>query len=106
MAAVQQFLGAIEIGQNPVEKLGALDEAGFEAAPFGSGDQDRDGVEIPRAVHPQRVAVDVVGNAVLANALTGGLPAAGQFFRTQLGERGNVFFPIRTEFSDWDFISS
>ena len=87
MAAAQQFLRAVEVGENPVQQARALDEAGFEFAPFRRRNQQRDGIQIPRAVHAQRIAVDVVGDAVFANSLPRGLPAAGQFFGAERRHR-------------------
>ena len=80
MAAAQQLLRAVKIGQYPVQKARPLDQAGFEFAPFGGRNQERDGIQIPRAVHAQRIAVNVVGDAVFADALPRGFPAARQFF--------------------------
>jgi hypothetical protein len=42
--------------------------------PFGSGNEQWNGVEIPGPFRAERIAVYVVGDAIFADALTGGLP--------------------------------
>ncbi len=65
----QQALPAVEVGEDQVEEARALRQAGLEFSPRSGADQQRHEVELPRPVHAARVAVDVVGDAVLADGL-------------------------------------
>src|ERR1039457_6223872 len=75
----------------------ALYQARFECIPLRRRNQERDGIQIPRAVHSERIAVDIVGNAVFPNSLPGDLPAAGKFFAAQRGHRTDERIPMRTK---------
>ena len=77
IAIEKQLLRAVEVGQDGVEQTSALDQAGFQVAPFGGRDQEWDSVQTPGAIGAQRIAVDVVGNAVFTDSLAGDLPAVG-----------------------------
>ena len=73
----KQLLRTVKVGQDGVEQTSALDEAGFKVAPFRGRDEQRNGVQAPRTIGAQRIAVDIVGNAVFADSLAGDLPAVG-----------------------------
>ncbi len=93
----QQLLGAVKVGQNGVEQARALDQAGFEVAPFRGRDEQRDRIQAPRAIGAQRIAIDVVGDAVFPDSLAGDLPAMGQFLAAERGQGGDVAVPVGTK---------
>ena len=59
--------GAVAVGENLVQQRRALDQAGFERAPFVRRDDERNRVELPRTLHAARVAIDVVGDALFVD---------------------------------------
>ena len=67
VAAAQQFLGAVKVGQHAVQQVGALRNAGFNFAPLGGRQQQRQRVHFPQTVSTLRVGVDVVRDTVFAN---------------------------------------
>ena len=70
------------------EQPAALDEAALRARRLRpAAISERDRVELPRAGDAARVAVDVVGDAVLADQVLGLAPAAGQLGRAEVVER-------------------
>ena len=97
MAAAQQLLRAVKIRQNLVQQMRALYQAGFQRAPLRRRNQERDGIQTPRAVHSERIAIDIVGNAVFPNSLAGDLPTAGKFFAAERGHRSDEPIPMRTK---------
>ena len=58
------------------------------------GDQQRDRVELPRPVHAARVAVDVVGDAVLAQQAVRGIPGLLQLRALHAPEPGEEGRPM------------
>ena len=74
----EQRLRAVQVGQDPLQQAGPLDQAGSMELASAEEMSSGNGVELPGPVHAPRVAVDVVGDAVLADELTGLFPAAGQ----------------------------
>ena len=97
MAAAKQFLRAVKIRQDAVQKMRALYQAGFERSPLRRRNQEGDGIQIPGAVHAERIAVDIVSNAVFPNSLAGDLPAAGKLFAPSADIEANERVPMRTE---------
>ena len=69
--------------QDQVEEPGPLDQPGFETAPLVGRHDERDHVELPRPVDALRVAVDVVGDAVLADGAARAVAARGELLRAQ-----------------------
>ncbi len=96
-AAAKQLLGAVKVRQDVVQQTRALYQARFDLIPFRRRNQERDGIQIPRAVHSERIAVDIVGDAVFPNSLPGDPPAADQFFAAERGHRPDESIPVRTE---------
>jgi len=86
-AFADQRLGAIEVSQNAVEKLGALDDGGFDLRPFVTAENKRNGIERPGAGGAFGIAIDVVGNAVVMDEAEAFLPAFGQTFGAEVVER-------------------
>ena len=78
-AVLKKPLRAVEVGEDQFEQACPLDEAAFEMSGFGGRDEERDRIELPGAVHAARVAVDVVGDAVLADEVLGFVPAVAEF---------------------------
>src|SRR5882757_2096035 len=93
----EQFLRTVEIGKDGVEQAGALDEARFQISPLLRRNEQRNRVQAPGPVGPQRVTVNVVADAVLADALPGGLPAVGKFLPAERSQRSDVAIPMGTK---------
>ena len=93
----EQLLRAVEIGKDGVQQARALDQAGFQVAPFRGRDEQRNGIQTPRAVGSQGIAIDVVGDAVFADALARDLPAVGQFLAAERRQGSDVAVPVRTK---------
>ena len=83
IAVEKELLRTVKVGQDGVEQASALDEAGFEVAPFRWWDEERDRVQTPRAIRAQWISVNVVGNAVFPDPLASNLPTMGEFFAAQ-----------------------
>ncbi len=80
------------------ERPGALlDEPGFDASCRlqSPGEDQGDGVELPRPVHAARVAVDVVGDAVFADEVACLFPAPRQFADAEGVQPLNEGLPVR-----------
>ena len=97
IAVQEQLLRPIEIGKNDVQQARPLDEARFQIAPLRSRDQERNRVQTPRPVGSQRIAIDVVADAVFPDPLPRYLPAVGQFLRAERRQRGDVPVPVGTK---------
>ena len=69
----------------------------FQGPPLGRRDQERDRVELPGPVHPPGVAVDVVGDAVLADQVLRFLPAAADLVGAQRLEGVDERLPVRPD---------
>jgi hypothetical protein len=85
-AARQQFLGAVEIGKHQVQQRRALNQRRLDGAPFLGRDHQRQRIELPGPVQPLIAAIDVVGDAVLADQPQAEIPAAADFFVRQTGQ--------------------
>src|SRR5208283_6078499 len=96
-AAAEQLLRAVKIRKDIVQETRALYQARLEFIPFRRRNQERDGIQTPRAVHSKRIAVDIVRNTVFPNSLSGDLPAAGKFFAAERGHRTDERIPVRTK---------
>ena len=82
-ARADEFLRAVAVGENAVQQRRALDQAGFERAPFVRRDDERNRVELPRAFHAARVAINIVGDALFVDEPSAGVRAAIQFRRPE-----------------------
>ena len=65
------------------QQLGALNDSRFDIAPFVGRNQERDNIDFPGTICAERIAVNVVGDAVLADAALGTRPAPSQLFRAR-----------------------
>ena len=66
-AVLQDFLRPVEIGQQPVEQAGTLGQAGLDLAPFRRRHDRGQGIERPGPGQALRIAIDIIGDAVLAD---------------------------------------
>ena len=64
----EEFLRPVNIAEEEAEKFGPLDDAFFDEAPLVGRDEQRDEVDFPRTADALGIAIDVVGDAVLADA--------------------------------------
>jgi hypothetical protein len=62
---------AVQVAHQFFEEPAALNQPLLEQSGVGRGNQMRNGVELPGAVHPPRITVDVVGNPAIANLALG-----------------------------------
>src|ERR1700753_2923739 len=83
IAVQQKLLRTIEVSQNGIEQTCTLNEPGFEIITLFRGNEQWNGIQAPGAIHPERIAVHVVTNAVVPDAAAGNLPAMSQFLVTQ-----------------------
>jgi hypothetical protein len=75
----KKLLPSVKILQDATEQPGALNDAGFEESPFIRRNQEWNHVDFPGPVCSERIAVNVIGDAVLANSAFSALPAPFQF---------------------------
>lgn len=76
VALADQILRAIAIVEDGVEEGGALGDGLIEKLPLVFGEDEGKRIEGPEALGPAGIAVDVVGDSVVADDLLGGVPAA------------------------------
>jgi hypothetical protein len=86
-ALLDQRARTVEIEQHGVQEFGALDQAAFELGPFLAADQQRQRIELPRPRHAVGIAVDVVGDAVVAHQPARLLPAPVDALRAEFAQR-------------------
>ena len=95
VATCHQGLRPVEILEDQTQQLGALNDAGFDVAPFVRRNQHRNDIDFPRPICPERIAVDVVCDAVLANAAFGTAPALSQLLGADCPKRLHQVCPVR-----------
>ena len=98
-ARTDEFLRAVAVGENFVQQRGALDQTGFERAPFVRRDDERNRVELPRTFHAARVAIDVVGDALLVDEPLAGVRAPRQFRRAEFLQFAEQLRVVRKHFA-------
>ena len=96
-ARTNEFLLAVAIRQDAIEQRRALDQPGFERPPLPGRDQKRQRVKFPGPLHSARVAINVVGDPLLAHEPLAGVPAAQAFRRAELFQRAHQFRKVRTQ---------
>ena len=94
-ARADEFLRAVAVRQNLVQQRRALDQAGFERAPFVRRHDERNRVELPGPFHAARVAIDIVGDALLMDKPLAGVPTLLEFCRAQALQRADQFRIVR-----------
>ena len=96
LAARKQSLFSVQIGEHSVEQARALANTGLDFLPLVGVDQQRQWIELPRAVGSARVGVDIVVDAALgtksSNLVSAPRRGAARFAGDQLGE----LFPLRS----------
>ena len=95
----EQALRAVEVVEDRLQKPRPLHQPRFKVRILRCGDQERDGVECPRPGDAARVAVDVVGDAVLADQLAGLVPAARHLAQAEPVECVDEPLPRRPHFA-------
>src|ERR1039458_1115381 len=79
VAMRHQVLRPVEILEEQIEQLGALNDARFDEAPLVRRNQQRNDIDLPGPACPEWIAVNVVRDPVLANAPLSTGPASSQF---------------------------
>src|SRR5580692_8695412 len=79
VALRHQVLRSVNIFKKQTEQLCALNNSCFDIAPLVCRYQEWDNIDLPGAAGSERVAVDVIGDSVFANATLGANPASSQF---------------------------
>ena len=82
-SAAQQLLPSVQIEQDQVEQPRALRQSFLEVTPVRRRDQERHHVELPGPIHALGVAVDVVGDAVLADGAARVVAARRELVRAE-----------------------
>src|ERR1700733_3284556 len=75
--------------------MGSLNDACFDVAPFVRRNQKRNDIDFPRPICPERITINVVRDAVLANPALGTAPASSQFLGADCPERLHKVCPVR-----------
>lgn len=80
----------VEVGEEQVQRLDALDAAGLDVRPLRRGNAARDGVEGDQALGALLVAVQSEGDAGAVEQQVGFTPALQQLlFRVSASQRAN-----------------
>ncbi len=80
-AAFENLLRAIDIGEEHIQRLDALEEAGFEPLPFGAADNARHDIEGDQPLRRVFAAIDGEGNANSSEQKFCLRAAGGKMFR-------------------------
>ena len=88
---------AVEIRQKPIEQCCPLLKRARNLLPFGFGNQQRDQVQIPRAIQAVGIPVNVMSDAVFTDQPAGEFAAAQEFFRAQIIHLADEHAPVRAE---------
>ena len=87
-------LRPVDVGQQRVEKLRALDRARLDDAPFLRRDQQRQHVERPETFGALRIVIDRIGDVVLAKEPARLLEAFGHLARIERRQAGEQRLPV------------
>ena len=93
-----QVLRAVAVHKDFVQQRRALDQSGFERAPFFRCDDKRNGIKLPRTFHPARIAIDIVSDALFVNESLTSFVAAQQLRWAELIQRCEQAGVVRTDF--------
>ena len=86
---------AVGVGEDGFEKLGALDEPGFQIFPFGRLDDQRHMAERPRPLDAGGILIDAIENAGAAQIAVGGGEAAIDLVGAERRQHGEERLPVR-----------
>ena len=95
----EQGLRAVKIFKNALSKAARWMMPFFDVAPFLCRNQKGKHIDLPGPIGALRIAVDVVGDSVLADAALRACPSAGQFGGTDLFKRVQKLRPMWTVLS-------
>ena len=85
---------AISVGENALQQLGPLNDAAYDLAPLGFGDQQRHSADRPDPL--VLLAGDPVGKPTASDSPIGGRESLSHFVRLERGESGKQATPMRT----------
>ena len=92
--ARQQVLRAIKILQQTTQQPRTLSHSSLDEPPLFRFNQQRHNVRLPGSIRPQRIAINVVGNPILANAPFSQRPTPRQFRRPYRSQRPDQRRPV------------
>ena len=95
VARAEQRLLAIDVGGDAIEQAGALHQPRLQPAPVLGRDGERRDVEFPRPRRLAGIAVDVVGDAVVADHAQRGRFQPLQFLAAQRRQALDQLPPMR-----------
>ena len=91
----QQLLSAVDVLQNALQQLRALQDAGRERGPFGGGNQQGQEIDFPRALGALAVGIDVVADAVAQHHAPQAQQPLGEIVRRLAGQCIEEGAPVR-----------
>ena len=91
-ARADQILRAVAVGENFVQEPRALNQSRFQLAPFVRRNDERNRVQLPRTLHPARIAFDRTGVDALEHLRQG---RQGRF--ADGGKGMNVTVPFKLD---------
>jgi hypothetical protein len=86
---------SVQVGKDRVQQRRALLQGGFNSAPFAMVDDQRHRVQRPRAIGGRRIAIHIVGDAVVMEQPTAFLPATEQTIGADGRQRVDQRVPMR-----------
>jgi hypothetical protein len=89
-----EILASVEILEDSTQQLRALNDSGFDETPLVRRNQKRYDVDTPSTTCPQGIAIDVVCNPVLANAVLGPVPTSSQLLGPESPKRFHHVGPV------------
>src|SRR5450631_491753 len=96
VAVREKALRAVKILENETQQLCALDDPCLNIAPLVRRNQKWNDIDFPGPICSERIVVDVVCDAVLANAALGPPPAAFQLLGSDIPKRLDQARPVRS----------
>jgi hypothetical protein len=91
-----EVLLLVEILEDSSHQLCALNDSGFDEAPLVRGNQQRNDIDTPSPTCPERIAIYVVRDPILANAAFGSAPASYQLLGSERPKRLHHVCPVRS----------
>ena len=84
----------VNVAQNEAQQFGALNDTFFDKAPLVGRNEQRNEIDLPGTADALRIAVDVIGDAVFADAALGAGKTFFQFVRAEFAQRLNETGPV------------